>query len=73
MQYQPMGLQDEWMSSPSEQTRPRTVKRGVESISVEIPDGMTDALSIIHAWEQIPKFCQAITTTQVLTSVCVSR
>ncbi|XP_047447158.1 phospholipase DDHD2 isoform X2 [Mugil cephalus] len=39
MQYQPMGLQDDWVSSPSEQTRPRTVKRGVENISVEIPDG----------------------------------
>uniref|UniRef100_A0A7N8YKE6 DDHD domain containing 2 n=1 Tax=Mastacembelus armatus TaxID=205130 RepID=A0A7N8YKE6_9TELE len=39
MQYQPLGLQDEWVSSPSEQTRPRTVKRGVENISVEIPDG----------------------------------
>ncbi|TWW60362.1 Phospholipase DDHD2 [Takifugu flavidus] len=39
MQYQPLGLQDEWMSSPSEQTRPRTVKRGVDNISVEIPDG----------------------------------
>uniref|UniRef100_A0A672IC93 DDHD domain containing 2 n=1 Tax=Salarias fasciatus TaxID=181472 RepID=A0A672IC93_SALFA len=39
MQYQPIGLQDEWATSPSEQTRPRTVKRGVESISVEIPDG----------------------------------
>nr|XP_046243238.1 phospholipase DDHD2 isoform X2 [Scatophagus argus] len=39
MQYQPIGLQDEWVSSPSEQTRPRTVKRGVDSISVEIPDG----------------------------------
>ncbi|XP_068994477.1 phospholipase DDHD2 isoform X2 [Embiotoca jacksoni] len=39
MQYQPIGLQDEWVSSPSEQTRPRTVKRGVENISVEIPDG----------------------------------
>ncbi|CAN9513274.1 unnamed protein product [Ophioblennius macclurei] len=38
MQYQPIGLQDEWATSPSEQTRPRTVKRGVESISVEIPD-----------------------------------
>ncbi|TNM89543.1 hypothetical protein fugu_003777 [Takifugu bimaculatus] len=37
MQYQPLGLQDEWMSSPSEQTRPRTVKRGVDNISVEIP------------------------------------
>ncbi|KAF7660175.1 hypothetical protein LDENG_00286670 [Lucifuga dentata] len=39
MQYQPIGLQDEWVSSPSEQTRPRTVRRGVDSISVEIPDG----------------------------------
>ncbi|KAM6964946.1 triacylglycerol hydrolase DDHD2 [Aplochiton taeniatus] len=38
MQYQPIGLQDEWVSSPSEQTRPRTVKRGVDNISVEIPD-----------------------------------
>lgn len=57
MQYQPVGLQDEWMSSPSEQTRPRTVKRGVNNISVEIPDGMSDALAIRHAWEQHPKFC----------------
>ncbi|XP_033476018.1 triacylglycerol hydrolase DDHD2 isoform X3 [Epinephelus lanceolatus] len=39
MQYQPIGLQDEWVSSPSEQARPRTVKRGVDNISVEIPDG----------------------------------
>ncbi|XP_040898862.1 phospholipase DDHD2 isoform X2 [Toxotes jaculatrix] len=39
MHYQPIGLQDEWVSSPSEQTRPRTVKRGVDNISVEIPDG----------------------------------
>ncbi|XP_068559613.1 phospholipase DDHD2 isoform X2 [Cebidichthys violaceus] len=39
MQYQPIGLQDEWVSSPSEQGRPRTVKRGVNNISVEIPDG----------------------------------
>lgn len=43
MQYQPIGLQDEWVSSPSEQTRPRTVKRGVDNISVEIPDGMSSA------------------------------
>lgn len=46
MQYQPVGLQDEWMSTPSEQTRPRTVKRGVDNISVEIPDGMSDALAL---------------------------
>ncbi|KAM7416580.1 hypothetical protein PAMA_018572 [Pampus argenteus] len=39
MQYQPIGLQDEWVTSPSEQTRPRTVKRGVDNIPVEIPDG----------------------------------
>ncbi|XP_043968481.1 phospholipase DDHD2 isoform X1 [Gambusia affinis] len=39
MHYQPIGFQDEWVSSPSEQSRPCTVKRGVENISVEIPDG----------------------------------
>lgn len=73
MQYQPIGSQDEWMSSPSEQTRPRTVKRGVDSISVEIPDGISDALTIIHAKELNPKLCCVITTAQVLTSVCDSR
>lgn len=51
MQYQPVGLQDEWMSSPTEQTRPRTVKRGVDNISVEIPEGMSEALAIRHTWE----------------------
>uniref|UniRef100_A0A4W5MGA7 WWE domain-containing protein n=1 Tax=Hucho hucho TaxID=62062 RepID=A0A4W5MGA7_9TELE len=40
MQYQPIALQDEWVSSPSEQTRPRTVKRGVDNITAEIPDGV---------------------------------
>lgn len=42
MQYQPITLQDEWVSSPSEQTRPRTVKRGVDNIAVEIPGGEPD-------------------------------
>ncbi|KAM3867537.1 triacylglycerol hydrolase DDHD2 [Diretmus argenteus] len=42
MQYQPVGLQDDWVSAPSEQTRPRTVKRGVDNIAVEIPDGEPD-------------------------------
>uniref|UniRef100_A0A3P8U2A7 DDHD domain containing 2 n=1 Tax=Amphiprion percula TaxID=161767 RepID=A0A3P8U2A7_AMPPE len=42
MQYQPIGLQDEWVSSPSEQTRPRTVKRGVNNVFVEIPDGESE-------------------------------
>ncbi|CAL1615988.1 unnamed protein product [Knipowitschia caucasica] len=42
MQYQPIFAQEEWVSSPSEQTRPRTVRRGVDSISVEIPDGEPD-------------------------------
>lgn len=51
MQYQPVGMQDEWMSSPTEQTRPRTVKRGVDNISVEIPEGMSEALAIRHTWE----------------------
>ncbi|KAG7280901.1 hypothetical protein CRUP_009187 [Coryphaenoides rupestris] len=39
MQYQPIGPEDDWVSSPSEQARPRTVKRGVNSIFVAIPDG----------------------------------
>uniref|UniRef100_A0A3B4B3Z5 DDHD domain containing 2 n=1 Tax=Periophthalmus magnuspinnatus TaxID=409849 RepID=A0A3B4B3Z5_9GOBI len=42
MQYQPIFAQDEWVSSPSESTRPRTVKRGVDSIIVDIPDGEPD-------------------------------
>ncbi|XP_075063129.1 triacylglycerol hydrolase DDHD2 isoform X2 [Mixophyes fleayi] len=37
--YQPTGIPDEWGGTPSEQGRPRTVKRGVESISVEILQG----------------------------------
>ncbi|XP_040270689.1 phospholipase DDHD2 isoform X1 [Bufo bufo] len=37
--YQPFGMTDEWGASPSEQGRPQTVKRGVENISVEIPQG----------------------------------
>lgn len=49
MQYQPIGLQDEWMTSPSEQTRPRTVKRGVDNISVEIPDGTSASHARTHA------------------------
>ncbi|XP_028851871.1 phospholipase DDHD2-like isoform X2 [Denticeps clupeoides] len=39
MQYQPIGLPDDWVGSPSDQTRPRTVKRGIENIAVEIPEG----------------------------------
>uniref|UniRef100_A0A3Q1EXP0 DDHD domain containing 2 n=1 Tax=Acanthochromis polyacanthus TaxID=80966 RepID=A0A3Q1EXP0_9TELE len=42
MQYQPIGMQDDWVSSPSEQTRPRTVKRGVDNVFVEIPDGESE-------------------------------
>lgn len=37
--YQPSGITDEWGASPPEQGRPRTVKRGVENISVEVPQG----------------------------------
>ncbi|XP_041088170.1 phospholipase DDHD2-like isoform X2 [Polyodon spathula] len=39
MQYQSIGLQEDWVSSPPEQTGPRTVKRGIENIAVEIPEG----------------------------------
>ncbi|XP_075457349.1 triacylglycerol hydrolase DDHD2 isoform X2 [Ascaphus truei] len=37
--YQPMGNPDEWGATPTEQGRPRTVKRGVENISMDIPTG----------------------------------
>ncbi|XP_019722477.1 phospholipase DDHD2 isoform X3 [Hippocampus comes] len=42
MHYQPIGFQEDWVSSPSENTRPRTVKRGINNIPVEIPDGEPD-------------------------------
>ena len=37
--YQPVAGSDEWGSTPTEQGRPRTVKRGVENISVDIHGG----------------------------------
>ncbi|KFO37071.1 Phospholipase DDHD2 [Fukomys damarensis] len=37
--YQPIAGSDEWGSTPTEQGRPRTVKRGVENISVDIHFG----------------------------------
>lgn len=37
--YQPVAGSDEWGSAPAEQGRPRTVKRGVENISVDIHCG----------------------------------
>lgn len=60
MQYQPIGLQDEWVSSPSEQTRPRTVKRGVDNISVEIPDGMSSAC-----------FYKVLPTVDIFSRICL--
>ncbi|NXN11681.1 DDHD2 Phospholipase, partial [Indicator maculatus] len=44
--YQPVGTSDEWGSTPTEQGRPRTVKRGVENIAAEIPNG--EPLQIDH-------------------------
>ncbi|NXF12942.1 DDHD2 Phospholipase, partial [Smithornis capensis] len=37
--YHPIAGSDDWVSTPTEQGRPRTVKRGVENIAVEIPSG----------------------------------
>lgn len=37
--YQPVATSDDWGSTPTEQGRPRTVKRGVENIAAEIPNG----------------------------------
>ncbi|XP_053125739.1 phospholipase DDHD2-like isoform X2 [Hemicordylus capensis] len=44
--YHPVAISDDWGSSPTEQGRPRTVKRGVENIAVEIPNG--EPLQIDH-------------------------
>ncbi|XP_078522507.1 triacylglycerol hydrolase DDHD2 [Lissotriton helveticus] len=37
--YYPVGEPDEWGVTPTEMGRPRTVKRGIEAIGVEIPSG----------------------------------
>ncbi|NXC39237.1 DDHD2 Phospholipase, partial [Penelope pileata] len=44
--YQPVATSDDWGSTPTEQGRPRTVKRGVENIAAEIPNG--EPLQIDH-------------------------
>ncbi|XP_060106552.1 phospholipase DDHD2 [Heteronotia binoei] len=44
--YHPVAVSDDWGASPTEQGRPRTVKRGVENICVEIPSG--EPLQIDH-------------------------
>nr|KAF6460190.1 DDHD domain containing 2 [Molossus molossus] len=44
--YQPVAGSDDWGSTPTEQGRPRTVKRGVENISVDIHCG--EPLQIDH-------------------------
>ncbi|NXW84506.1 DDHD2 Phospholipase, partial [Alopecoenas beccarii] len=44
--YHPVAASDDWGSTPTEQGRPRTVKRGVENIAAEIPNG--EPLQIDH-------------------------
>ncbi|KAM6395539.1 triacylglycerol hydrolase DDHD2 [Rhynochetos jubatus] len=44
--YHPVASSDDWASTPTEQGRPRTVKRGVENIAAEIPSG--EPLQIDH-------------------------
>uniref|UniRef100_A0A8C3JWX2 DDHD domain containing 2 n=1 Tax=Calidris pygmaea TaxID=425635 RepID=A0A8C3JWX2_9CHAR len=44
--YHPVASSDDWGSTPTEQGRPRTVKRGVENIAAEIPNG--EPLQIDH-------------------------
>ncbi|XP_062477007.1 phospholipase DDHD2 [Pezoporus occidentalis] len=44
--YHPAAPSDDWGSTPTEQGRPRTVKRGVENIAAEIPSG--EPLQIDH-------------------------
>ncbi|XP_053875135.1 phospholipase DDHD2 isoform X1 [Malaclemys terrapin pileata] len=44
--YHPVTSSDDWGATPTEQGRPRTVKRGVENISADIPCG--EPLQIDH-------------------------
>uniref|UniRef100_G1KIW1 SEC23-DDH2 WWE domain-containing protein n=1 Tax=Anolis carolinensis TaxID=28377 RepID=G1KIW1_ANOCA len=44
--YHLVATTDDWGATPTEQGRPRTVKRGVENISVDIPNG--EPLQIDH-------------------------
>jgi phospholipase DDHD2 len=44
--YQPVAGSDEWGSTPTEQGRPRTVKRGAENISVDIHCGNVNHFSL---------------------------
>nr|XP_005286589.1 phospholipase DDHD2 isoform X1 [Chrysemys picta bellii]XP_005286591.1 phospholipase DDHD2 isoform X1 [Chrysemys picta bellii]XP_042696305.1 phospholipase DDHD2 isoform X1 [Chrysemys picta bellii] len=44
--YHPVTTSDDWGATPTEQGRPRTVKRGVENISADIPCG--EPLQIDH-------------------------
>ncbi|MGH0150650.1 UNVERIFIED_CONTAM: hypothetical protein FKN15_026858 [Acipenser sinensis] len=57
LQYQSIGLQDDWASSPPEQTRPRTVKRGIESIAVEIPEGESHLNRFLTDFNSAPQVC----------------
>ncbi|XP_038240768.1 phospholipase DDHD2 isoform X3 [Dermochelys coriacea] len=50
--YHPVTTSDDWGSTPTEQGRPRTVKRGVENISADIPcvnDFRNVSLSMLQA------------------------
>ncbi|XP_040826234.1 phospholipase DDHD2 isoform X1 [Ochotona curzoniae] len=50
--YQPVAGSDEWGATPTEQGRPRTVKRGVENISVDIhcgePSQIDHLVFVVH-------------------------
>uniref|UniRef100_H3AUX5 DDHD domain containing 2 n=1 Tax=Latimeria chalumnae TaxID=7897 RepID=H3AUX5_LATCH len=39
VQYQPAAVPDDWGSLPVDPIRPRTVKRGIENLSIEVPAG----------------------------------
>ncbi|XP_068130714.1 phospholipase DDHD2-like [Hyperolius riggenbachi] len=56
--YQPTGIPDVWGPTPSDQGRPQTVKRGVENISVEIPQGESEHIDhLVFVVHGIGPFC----------------
>lgn len=62
--YHPVASSDDWVSTPTEQGRPRTVKRGVENIAVEIPSG--ELPPPLHPPAPNPVFSSLVTQKRLL-------
>ncbi|XP_030892773.1 phospholipase DDHD2 [Leptonychotes weddellii] len=71
--YQPVAGSDEWGSTPTEQGRPRTVKRGVENISVDIHCGNRKLWNVLGFLLKIPFFFFFVRDLQRITLPSINR